>query len=135
MQSFDRFSEWTRKIFGFNHIAFMKWTRADKRRRWFGLFYLLVALTMLIWGQTLLKSHLKGLAYLLYWLAVFVLTFLAMATAMLDMWIIRLRQRQSENEAVQKAIKGLGKENAENADADPCDVRQQKDHSKLSKKD
>ena len=33
---------------------------SDKRRRWFGLFYLLVAGIMLIWGTTWLSPYLKG---------------------------------------------------------------------------
>lgn len=82
----------------------MKWTPADKRRRWFGLFYLLTAIGMLIWGQTVLQPHLNGLTYVIYWLTCFVMTLLAMLTAMLDIWVIRLRQRKSENEAAKQVL-------------------------------
>jgi hypothetical protein len=82
----------------------MKWTPADKRRRWFGLFYLLMAIGMLVWGQTILKPHLKGFTFIFYWLACFAMTLLAMITAMLDVWVIRLRQRHSENEAAKKVL-------------------------------
>lgn len=82
----------------------MKWTPADKRRRWFGLFFLLLAIGMLVWGQTILKPHLQGWIYLLYWLTCFGLTLLAMLTAMLDMWIVKLRQRRSEHEAARETL-------------------------------
>ncbi len=83
----------------------MKWTAADKRRRWFGLFYLISALGMFIWGQTILEPHLTGLLYIIYWLIVFGLTILAMLTAALDIWIVRIRQRRSEREAAQETFK------------------------------
>ena len=83
----------------------MKWTSADKRRRWFGLFYLIMAIGMVIWGQTLLKHYLTGLSYLIYWIICFGFTLLAMLTAALDLWVIRLRQRRSENEAAREALK------------------------------
>lgn len=82
----------------------MKWTAADKRRRWFGLFYLITALGMFIWGQTILEPHLTGLLYILYWLIVFALTLLAMITAALDIWIVRIRQRRSEHEAARETF-------------------------------
>lgn len=82
----------------------MKWTAADKRRRWFGTCYLLLAIGLLIWGQTLLKPHLHGLLFIVYWLACFAFTLLAMLTAMLDMWVVRLRQKRSEREAAQETL-------------------------------
>tara|TARA_A100001037_G_scaffold250049_1_gene232961 strand:+ start:191 stop:493 length:303 start_codon:yes stop_codon:yes gene_type:complete len=83
----------------------MKWTPVDKRRRWFGLLYLILAIGMLVWGQTLLKPHLRGLSYLVYWLVCFGLTTLALLTAVLDLWVVRLRQRRSEKEAVKQALR------------------------------
>jgi len=82
----------------------MKWTPADKRRRWFGLFYLLTAIGMLVWGQTILKPHLTGFTFIFYWLSCFGMTLLAMIVAMLDIWVIRLRQRHTENEAAKKVL-------------------------------
>lgn len=67
---------------------------ADSRRRWFGLFYLLVAGGLLVWGQTILEPHLgKGLGFILYWLTCFLFTALAILTALLDLWIVRTRAR------------------------------------------
>jgi hypothetical protein len=50
-------------------------------RQWFGLF-LFIALGLLIWGQTILKPHLKGLG--LSFTGSFCLLMLAMLTALLD---------------------------------------------------
>ena len=66
---------------------------ADARRRWFGLFFLFIALGLLIWGQTILKPYLDGLWFILYWLACFAFTILALLTALLDFWIMRRRMR------------------------------------------
>ncbi len=82
----------------------MKWTTADKRRRWFGLFYVISAAGMFIWGQTWLEPHLRGLVFVFYWLACFGLTMLAILTALLDIWVIRLRQQSQESEAAKRAL-------------------------------
>ena len=47
---------------------------ADARRRWFGVFFLILAVGMLIWGQTVLEPHLKGVVYLIYWFGCFLMT-------------------------------------------------------------
>ena len=77
---------------------------ADARRRWFGLFFLFIALGLLIWGQTILKPHLKGLVFVFYWLSCFVFTMLALLTALLDFWIIRHRIRQDQRDLIRKTL-------------------------------
>jgi hypothetical protein len=79
-------------------------TPADARRRWFGAFFLIVAAGLLIWGQTVLKPHLDGIWFLLYWLVCFGFTALAMLTALLDFWIMRRKSRQSQKDLLQKAL-------------------------------
>jgi len=75
---------------------------ADARRRWFGLFYLFVALGLLIWGQTVLRPHLKGWLFIFYWLLCFGFTLLALLTALLDFWIVRHRSREERRELARK---------------------------------
>ena len=77
---------------------------ADARRRWFGLFFLFIALGLLIWGQTILKPHLSGLGFVLYWLVCFAFTILAMLTALLDFWVIRIRARREQREMIKRAV-------------------------------
>lgn len=76
----------------------------DKRRRWFGLFYLLVAGIMLIWGTTWLNPYLEGWKFVIYWLGCFIVTVMAMLIALLDMWIIRIRARQARNSAAKEVF-------------------------------
>src|SRR5262245_30116798 len=80
----------------------------DARRRWFGLFFLFIALGLLIWGETILKPHLKGLGFILYWLLCFICTALAMLTALLDFWIVRHRTRAAQRELLEKTLNRTG---------------------------
>ena len=75
---------------------------ADARRRWFGVFFLLIAAGMLIWGQTILKPYLEGLGFVLYWLACMAFTALALFTALLDIWAVRRRTREQQRDLLQR---------------------------------
>jgi hypothetical protein len=77
---------------------------SDRRRRWFGLFFLLMAGIMLLWGATWLKPYLQGLGYLLYWLGCFAFTLLAMLTALLDLWVIRKRATLARQVAARESF-------------------------------
>ncbi len=80
---------------------------ADARRRWFGLFFLVVAGGMLIWGETVLKPSLSGLAFLLYWFVCFLLTSLAIVIAILDMRATRRRAREEQRRLLERTWNGL----------------------------
>jgi hypothetical protein len=75
----------------------------DARRRWFGLFYLALAAGLLIWGQTVLQPWLHGVWFLIYWLSCFVLTGLAILTAILDLRATRRRARQEQRDLLEKS--------------------------------
>lgn len=79
--------------------------KSDRRRRWFGLLYLLIAGIMLLWGVSWLEPYLVGWKFLVYWLGCFLVTMMAILVALLDMWIIRIRARQQRHAASQGAIK------------------------------
>ena len=87
-------------------------TNSDARRRWFGLLFLALAAGLLIWGQTVLKPHLTGVRFLLYWAVVSALTLLAIATALLDLLIVRRRAREEHRELIRRSF-------AEKATLDP----------------
>ena len=74
---------------------------ADARRRWFGMFFLIVSTGMLIWGQTFLKPYLEGIGFVIYWLTCMAFTGLAMLTALLDIWAVRRRTRDRQRELLQ----------------------------------
>ncbi|MBI5383697.1 MAG: hypothetical protein HZA90_03320 [Verrucomicrobia bacterium] len=80
---------------------------AEARRRWFGLFFLALAAGMLIWGQTVLKPYLTGFLFLLYWALCFVLTGLAIITALLDMRATRRRIRREQRELIERTWRDI----------------------------
>lgn len=77
---------------------------ADALRRWFGLFFLTTAAGMLIWGQTILKPHLEGFIFMVYWLACFIFTFLAIITALLDVRATRQRTEAEQRELLDRTM-------------------------------
>ncbi len=79
---------------------------ADARRRWFGAFFLIMAAGMLVWGETLLKPHLKGRVFVLYWIGCFLFTGLAILVALLDMRAIRRRTIEQQRELIEKSLRG-----------------------------
>src|SRR2546429_3523169 len=80
----------------------MSGNAADARRRWFGVFFLIIAAGMLIWGQTFLKPYLAGVGFVIYWLACMGFTALAMLTALLDIWAIRRRTRDQQRDLLRQ---------------------------------
>jgi len=93
-------------------------TQADFRRRWFGVFFLLIAAGMLIWGQTILKPYLEGIGFMLYWLSCLAFTGLALITALLDIWAVRRRTREQQRDLLQRIFEE-GEANEENKTNEP----------------
>jgi len=77
---------------------------AQAWRRWFGLLFLALSFGMLVWGQTFLKDRLTGTAFLFYWSVCFLFTFLAIATALLDMLLVRRQMRHERREMLKKTF-------------------------------
>ncbi len=73
-------------------------------RRWFGAAVLLLALVMLIIGQSLLQGRLQGLGFLLYWLCCLGLTVVAMLVALFDARRVQFRNRQEERALLQDTL-------------------------------
>lgn len=80
-------------------------TSADARRRWWGLFYLVMAFGLLTWGETLLKPYLEGYGYVAYWLICFLFTLLAIFTSLKDFAVMRLRSRHANELLVENTLK------------------------------
>ena len=87
---------------------------AQAWRRWFGLVFLGIAFAMLVWGQTVLQPKPDGVAFILYWLGCFVFTVLAMMTALLDIWLIRRKQRRDRRELVRRTFSNAEEAEDEN---------------------
>ena len=77
-------------------------------RRWFGLFFLFIALGMVVWGMTLLDSYLHGhrLLFVAYWMTCFGMTGLAMLIALVDAWMIKREARAAQKELFRSTFKG-----------------------------
>lgn len=73
--------------------------QVNLRRRWFGLFHLIVSGGLLIWGLTLLRPVLRGWLFIAYWFACFVFALLALVTGWLDWRSVR-RQARAERRAL-----------------------------------
>lgn len=76
----------------------------NSRRRWFATFFLLMAGGMLIWGETVLRSRLEGIGFLIYWLICFLFTGLAMFAALLDFRAVRRDTRREHAELLKDAF-------------------------------
>ena len=81
-------------------------TSLDARRRWFGAFFLIVSLGLLIWGATLLSDYLvkRPVLFVVYWGACALFTGLALINAMLDMIIMRKRTRDEQVALAEKSF-------------------------------
>lgn len=79
-------------------------SETTRRRRLAGVLFLTTALIMLIAGETLLKSQLKDLSFLVYWLICFGLTGLAILVAFLDASAVRRRTRREARDLLETTL-------------------------------
>jgi hypothetical protein len=86
----------------------------DALRRWLGMFCLAVSAGMLIWGQTVLKPHLDGVSFLVYWTLCFLFTMSAILIALVDLRAVRRRLRQERRDLVERTMKETAKPGEEN---------------------
>ena len=86
---------------------------ADALRRWCGLLFLALAFGMLVWGQTVLRDKLSGVAFLIYWSVCFVFTFAAIITALLDMRATRKRARAEQQELLRRTLDEIENEKSD----------------------
>ncbi|MDH7503924.1 MAG: hypothetical protein QHJ82_14600 [Verrucomicrobiota bacterium] len=76
----------------------------QRRRRWFGVLFLIVAGAMLIWGLTFLKPLLAGIGFVVYWLVCLVMTLAAFAVGYADLRAVRREQRRQLNELMKSTL-------------------------------
>ena len=77
---------------------------ATGRRRIIGAVFLLIALGMLIAGQTILKPSLNNLGFLIYWGLCFVFTGLAIVVAFRDARALRERTRRDARDLIENTL-------------------------------
>jgi hypothetical protein len=80
---------------------------ATARRRWFGAVVLVIALGMLLCGETALKGKLGDLAFLLYWLGCLGFTGLAIIVALADARALQRRTRREQRDLFESTLKEI----------------------------
>ena len=80
---------------------------ATGRRRWLGGLALLLAMLMLVSGETVLKGRLKDVLFVLYWIVCFLLTGLAIIVAFLDVRALQRATREEQRDLVQSTLKEI----------------------------
>lgn len=76
-----------------------------------------MAAGMLIWGQTILKPHLDGVWFLLYWTVCFLFTIGAVLIALLDVRAVRRRIKEEHANLIARTLQEI-EEQAEKNDGD-----------------
>ena len=76
----------------------------NRWRRWIGAIVLATAVTMLIAGQTILKSTLTGRAFIFYWLACFALTFAVMILAISELRTVQSQAREVQRDLLKETL-------------------------------
>ena len=80
---------------------------ATARRRWLGILVLVLALAMLIAGETVLQGRLHELTFLGYWLVCLLLTSAAIVIAFLDARALRRQTRDEARDLLQSTLKEI----------------------------
>jgi membrane protein implicated in regulation of membrane protease activity len=80
------------------------------RRRWFGAVVLVIALAMLICGETLLQEKLGDLGFLLYWLTCLVFTGLAILVALADARALQRQTRKEQRDLFESTLTEIEKQ-------------------------
>lgn len=78
---------------------------------------LLAAVGMLVLGETLLAGRLRPWVFLLYWLVCIALTALAMALALVDVWVLRARARREERALFENTLREVAEKAQKRGDA------------------
>jgi hypothetical protein len=75
-----------------------------------GLVFLIIAVIMLILGETVLRSSLARMPFVLYWTACFVVTALAIVFAFLDVAGVQRQAREQQRELLEKTIREISRQ-------------------------
>ena len=76
----------------------------NKRRRCFGVICLMIAVGMLVAGQTVFEPILFGRRFLVYWLVCFLFTFFAILTAFSEWLAVRLQAREEQRNLLKQTL-------------------------------
>jgi len=77
------------------------------KRRALGVLFLVLALGMLVAGETVLQDKLSSSLFVLYWLACFVFTMLAMIVALRDLRALQSKARKEQRGLLDDTIEKI----------------------------
>lgn len=80
------------------------------RHRKRGLTFLIVSVVMLILGETVLRSSLSKVPFILYWMVCFLVTFMAIVFAFLDVAGVQRQAREQQRELLDKTIREIARQ-------------------------
>jgi uncharacterized membrane protein len=81
--------------------------------RWLATACLTVSVGMVVVGQSLLKDRLRAEAFIYYWLVCIIFTFLTMAIALVDYWVVRRRLHREQKALFQDALRAIAQTGVE----------------------
>lgn len=83
---------------------------SKSRRRKVGTVCIVIAILMLIAGETVLKSRLSGVPMLCYWLGCFVFTSIAAGAAVIDAARVGIESRDAQKSLIEDTLKEIENE-------------------------
>jgi UPF0716 family protein affecting phage T7 exclusion len=78
---------------------------STRRRRTVGLVFLMICIVLVIAGQTVFRANLTGILFIGYWLGCLVFLGLAVATALLDLLLVRHQARKEQLDLLQQTLR------------------------------
>jgi hypothetical protein len=83
-------------------------TSIPHRKR--GMIFLIIAMAMLVLGETLLRQSLGKASFIIYWMACFVFTAMAILFAFLDVAGVQRQAREQQRELLEKTIREIARQ-------------------------
>ena len=75
-----------------------------------GLTFLIISVVMLILGETVLRSSLTKVPFIIYWMICFIFTAMAIVFAFLDVAGVQRQAREQQRELLEKTIHEIGRQ-------------------------
>jgi membrane protein implicated in regulation of membrane protease activity len=75
-----------------------------------GMTFLIIAVVMLILGETVFRSSLSKVPFIIYWMACFAITALAILFAFLDVAGVQRQAREQQRELLEKTIQEIARQ-------------------------
>jgi len=80
------------------------------RHRKRGMIFLIISVVMLILGETVLRSSLAKVPFLIYWMVCIVFTAMAILFAFLDVAGVQRQAREQQRELLEKTISEIARQ-------------------------